>query len=323
MAKALVTKNGQATATGTEKWNLSEIVKTFDLDTVFVDTNLIGDDALKGAILRTRLPQLLEEKVAQGFKELENVLKTDTEISELSGAKNWRDVSEKIVESFSGNVEGQPKIEGIEKIASKAHLNGNRKLVIEGQARWIGENDAVQGGETRFRIDSWNEYPGNDNDPGTGNMTVTVTVLDRVGKPDGAAKTLTYSELFRVFSSMENASVDDEEGFGKRARVRDVALERVGNRANYAEEAEYVDAVNAEIPDFTEFLDRIDTIDPSGSSFGMKAGTGFTVGTPGQNDYNVVTVLSVDVDNKKIRIRNAHIEGPNQVEELSFADFYL
>lgn len=100
-------------------------------------------------------------------------------------------------------------------------------------------------------------------------MTVTVTVLDRVGKPDGAAKTLTYSELFRVFSSMENASVDDEEGFGKRARVRDVALERVGNRANYAEEAEYVDAVNAEIPDFTEFLDRIDTIDPSGKSFGM------------------------------------------------------
>lgn len=47
MAKALVTKNGQATATGTEKWNLSEIVKTFDLDTVFVETSLISDDNLR------------------------------------------------------------------------------------------------------------------------------------------------------------------------------------------------------------------------------------------------------------------------------------
>lgn len=56
-------------------------------------------------MLRTRLPQLIEEKVAQGFKDLENVLKTDVEISELSGAKNWLGVSEKIVESFSGNVE--------------------------------------------------------------------------------------------------------------------------------------------------------------------------------------------------------------------------
>lgn len=154
-------------------------------------------------------------------------------------------------------------------------------------------------------------------------MTVSVTVLDRIGRPDGASRKLTYSELFRVLSSMESARIDDEEGFGKRARVRDVALERVGSRTDYAEESDYVDAVDAEIPDFAEFLARIDAIDPSGSSFGMKAGTGFTVGTPGQNDYNVVTVLSVDADNKKIRIRNAHIEGPNQIEELSFADFYL
>lgn len=270
MAKAFM-KNGRATVTGTERWSVNEIVKTFDLDTVFIDTNLIGDDALKGAVLKTRLPQLLEEKVAQGFKELENVLKTDIEISELSGAKNWLDVSEKIVESFSGNVEGQPKIVGIEHIASSAHLNGNRKLVVEGQARWMGENGTVQGGETRFRIDSWNEYPGNDNVPGTGDMTVTVTVLDRIGNPDGSSKNLTYSELFRLFSSMESAFVDDEDGFGKRARVRDVGLERVGNRADYANESEYAGAVDAEIPNFEEFLARIDALDPSGSSFGMKA----------------------------------------------------
>lgn len=152
---------------------------------------------------------------------------------------------------------------------------------------------------------------------------MTVTVLDRLGNPDGATRKLTYSELFRVLSSMENAHVDDEEGFGKRARIRDAALERVGSRADYAGESEYADAVNAEIPNFAEFLARIDALDPSGSSFGMKAGTGFTVGTPGQDDYNVVTVLSVDADNKKIRIRNAHVEGPNQVEELTFANFYL
>lgn len=110
---------------------MNEIVKTFDLDTVFVDTASLADETLRGAILKTRLPKLLEEKVEQGFKELENVLKTDIEISELAGAKNYRSVSEKIIESFSGNVEGQTKIEGIEKIASKIHLNGSRKLVIE------------------------------------------------------------------------------------------------------------------------------------------------------------------------------------------------
>lgn len=144
MAKSLIAKNGQATVTGDERWSLGEIVKTFDLDTVFVDTALIADETLRGAILRTRLPELLEEKVEQGFKELENVLKTDVEISELAGAKNYRSVADKIIESFSGDTEGQPKIEGIEEIASRAHLKGTRKLIVEGQARWIGENDAVQ-----------------------------------------------------------------------------------------------------------------------------------------------------------------------------------
>ncbi|MFZ3232460.1 MAG: hypothetical protein WA194_02860 [Patescibacteria group bacterium] len=112
---------------------------------MFVDTALIADESLKGAILRTRLPQLLEEKVAQGFKELENVLKTDVEISELAGAKNYRSVADKIIESFSGENEGQAKIEGIGKIASDEHFKGNRKLIVEGQAKWIGEGEAVRG----------------------------------------------------------------------------------------------------------------------------------------------------------------------------------
>lgn len=162
MAQALVRPDGKSRAVGVEKWKLSEIVKTFDLDSVYVDTSDIDERHLEGAVLKTRLPKIIEERVAQGFREIEGVLATDFEISESRGAKNYKTVADKIVESFSGGKEGQPSIAGIEQLSKTEHWKGNSPVIIEGEAKYLDGDRTIQSGVLRLRVDKWNECPAND-----------------------------------------------------------------------------------------------------------------------------------------------------------------